>query len=290
MLAQDLTSSNFIIRGPSLSPGSKWSTSDSFQTSNLLGQSTIGTSTSASFENQTGFSFIHDPQFYVTAPGSMNYSAASVSTVSQVITAILDSVNVVNTRGTNTAWSLSATVTNLTTTRSVTKLLGSNNTVTFSGTYSGVITHDLASKYFIEITTGGAVGAAILKWTDPAGTVTQNITTASSILLNNGMTVNFAAATYVVGDKWMLPVDSLDYTALTLTPGSITVNFGNTSVTVGGDGLFGGISTTSSSRILMSANANAGEGSYTQAINFSQNAHANFLFGNYSATITITLS
>jgi hypothetical protein len=77
-----------------------------------------------------------------------------------------------------------------------------------SGNYSGVV--DL--EYIIEIDSiaGGAeVGQATFKWSDGGGTwdATGVATSASNILLNNGVCINWttgSGADFVVGDKWYL--------------------------------------------------------------------------------------
>ena len=290
VLAEDLKSANFIIRNPTVDNSGGWNSSASFQSLNTLGQPTTGETTSANFKNQSGFGYIHDPVFTLSAPASISYASIPVSTATQVTAANIADINIINTRGTNNAWSVTINVTNITKRGSSSKITGDNDTVSFTGTYTGVTAPHAYGKYTVEITTGGAIGAAIFKWTDPAGTIITGVTTASSVLLNNGITVNFGAATYIVGDKWILRVDSVGYTNLTVTPGAIITNYGNTNATAGSSGTFSGAGITSNARTLISATAGNGEGSYTQTPGLSQSIHANTMSGEFNGTITLTIS
>lgn len=288
--AEDLTSSNFIIRNPIIDSGGGWSASNNFQSADFLGQPVIDQSTSASFTGQSGAAYVQDPQFTLSTPSGIAYATRSVSTSAQTTTASLDSLNVINTRGTGMAWVATINVTNDTIRGASTKIIGDNDTVTFSGTYTGVTAPDTYGKYVVEITMGGAVGAAIFQWTDPAGTVTTGVVTASSVALNNGMTVIFDPATYVIGDRWILRVDSLGYTALTLTPGNIIVNFGATGVVAGTTGIFSGSGATSNARTLITGAANDSDGSYTQILTLDRLIHPNTMSGAFQGIITLTIS
>ncbi len=289
--AEDLTSSNFILRNPTVdNSGGGWSDATSFQSFDILGAPVIDRSTSASFENQSGFGYVQDPVFTLSAPANISYSTLAVSTATQVANATLANIDVVNTRGVATAWSITINVTNITKRGTSSTVAGDNNTVNFTGTYTGVTAPHTYGKYTVEITTGGAVGAAIFKWTDPAETETTGITTAASVALNNGITVNFDPATYAIGDKWILRVDSMGYTNLTITPGAITTNFGNANVDAGASGTFSGTGITSNARTLISAASGNGEGGYTQTPALSQSVHANTLNGEFNGTITLTIS
>lgn len=291
VLAEDLKTSNFIIRNPVLTAGGGWATTTNFQLFEILTQTAIGGATTTNFQSESGFGYIHDPTFSASSPSSLSFSSLTVSTATQTSTSTLSGVNVVDTRGVDAGWSLSITATNLTLRGASSTIAGTNDTISFSGTYTGVTATSTASQYTVEITTGGAVGTAVFKWTDPAGTVTSNVTTASTVALNNGISVNFNPATYVAGDKWLLRVDSNSYQDLTLTPSSITTNYGNsTGVTAGSSGIFSGTGATSNARTLMSATANNGEGSYSQNESFSQTIHPNPYSGNFSGTITITFA
>ncbi len=289
-LAEDFTSNSFIIRNPVISADGGWNSSDNFQSFDLSGQPVIEESTSNNFKNQSGFGYIQDPIFTLTAPNNTSYTAIPISTATQITTATLNSINVINTRGVAAEWAITINVTNMTQRGASTKIFGDNDTVNFTGAYTGITAPHTYGKYTAEITTSGQVGTAIFKWTDPAGTETTGVSTASSVILNNGITINFNPSAYAVSDKWILRVDSLSYTNLTLTPGSITTNFGDSNITPGSSGTFSGIGITSNARTLLSATAGNGEGSYTQIPGLSQSVHANTLNGTFQGTITLTVS
>ena len=288
-LAEDLTSGNFIIRNPTVSSGGGLATSTSFSDNNVLGQITTGTSTAASFEGQAGFSFIQDTEFSISVPASITYGSMGVSLYSQNVNTSLNSVSVTDLRGIGSGWTLSVAVTNLTTSGSVTRLAGSNDTVSFTGNYTGVSATNTAATYTAEITTGGVRGVAVFKWTDPNSDITQNITTGATVALSNGISLNFGVATYVTGDKWKIPVDSIGYQSLTLTPNSPTINYGDQNVTNGSSGNFAGTGATSNSRTLINAPPGSGNGSYSQVVGLAHAIHPNTLSGSFISTITLTL-
>ena len=63
-----------------------------------------------------------------------------------------------------------------------------------------------ASTYTVEITTGGAVGAAIFKWKQDSGSYTTGVAVLDSnpMDLSNGVQVYFPAGTYVSGDVFII--------------------------------------------------------------------------------------
>ncbi len=288
--AEDLSSNSFIIRNPVISSDGGWSSSDNFQSFDLSGQPVIDQSSSLSFKNQSGFGYMQDAIFTINTPNNITYTPLTVSTAAQNVTANISNIDVTNTRGIGAAWAITINVTNITQRGASTKIAGNNNTVTFTGIYTGVSAPHTYSKYIAEITSGGTVGIAVFKWTDPAGTETIDVLTNSSVNLNNGITINFNEATYEIGDKWLLRVDSIGYNNLTLNPGSIITNFGDTDVVSGTSGTFGGSGITSGARTLMSATTGNGEGSYTQTPTLNQSVHANTLNGTFQGTITLTIS
>ena len=230
----------------------------------------------------------------VSAPGSANFGGLTVSTNDQTTTSTISGVAPINTVGSGASWSMTMTTTNLSTRGTSYKLAGSNDTVTFSGTYDGVPginpNSGALGSFNVKITTGGAVGVAVFQWTGVTGVTTSTITTASSVALGNGISVNFSAATYVVNDEWQVGVDVFPYTSLTATPGSITAVSGvNNGMTAGNSGVFAGAGITSSARTLLTSNYHRGMGSYTQPTPLSQVAHSNSLAGAYSSTVTITV-
>ena len=227
----------------------------------------------------------------INDPADASFAGKNVTDAAQDSAATISGLAIQDLRGTGAGWSATMTVTNLVTKSAVKKLAGNNSTVDFTGTYDGL----QAAKpgtFIVEITTGGAVETAVFSWTDPDGAVTQNVTTAASVVLSNGISVTFGAATYVIGDKWSVGVDSLVYGSLTVTPSSITVVSGqaNSPDMKGSAGVMAGSAATSDAKAIMTATSNHGMGSYTIDIGLSQNIHAYPLSGSYSSTATLTVS
>ena len=233
------------------------------------------------------------------------FESKSVSSNQQTTTTNIGDTNSANTtgieisdlRGTGVGWAATMTATNLVTQGTVRQLSGSNATVGFTGTYTGVDAIFTTSGFYtVEITTGGAVGVAIFSWTDPAGNVTTNTTTGASVLLSNGLSVTFDAATYVVGDKWSITVDAFRYNynsnkGLTVTPGSIYAVSGVTNgMTAGSATLLTGSGINSNAVTILTAPTNAGMGDYFIDLGLSQTIHPNSFVGTYASTVTLTVS
>ena len=169
-------------------------------------------------------------------------------------------------------------------------LAGSNNTVTFGGTYDGTYgIIDPPGRYIVEITGGGAVGTAVFKWTDPLGSVTESVTTTSTVVLDKGVSVNFGPTTYVAGDKWSVAVDVFPYTGLTVTPSTVTVVSGETGVTAGSSETITGSGATSDSKTLMVGDSNNSSGTYQLDEGLELNIHANSLSGDFTAAAILTV-
>ncbi len=228
----------------------------------------------------------------VGASASASLTGLTVSTSAQNATGTISNVSVTDTRGSGAGWSAVMASEHFTATSTVKLLAGSNSTVDFSGTYDGLDgVLDPNGTFEVEITTGGAVGVAVFKWTDPSGNELIGSSTASNVVLSNGVSVNFDAATYVLGDKWSTGVDTLLYTGLTVTPGSITATSGSlTGVSAGGAEALSGSGVTSDAKTLMTAAVNSGFGDYDQAPSLSLSVHANSLVGEFKADVTITVS
>ncbi|TRZ50645.1 MAG: hypothetical protein D4S01_06275 [Dehalococcoidia bacterium] len=234
-----------------------------------------------------------------------SYTGKTVSITEQTDTATIGDATHTNTtgievtdlRGSGAGWSNVMTVTHLITKGTVKKLAGSNSTVDFTGTYdglNGVLNPNGTFK--VEITTGGAVGTAVFKWWDPAGTLTETVTTAASVVLSNGITATFAAATYVTADSWSAGVDVFPYNyettkGLTATPSDIYASSGvTTGVTAGSAELMAGTAATSDPKTVMTAAVNSGFGDYFIDVGLSQTIHPNSLSESYTSTATITVS
>ncbi|MFA4817527.1 MAG: hypothetical protein WC608_02235 [Parcubacteria group bacterium] len=241
-----------------------------------------------------------------TTATTASYTGKTISTAEQTATATIGDATNTNTtgievtdaRGTGAGWSNVMTVTHLTTRATQKTLAGSNNTVTFTGTYDGLDgVLDPNGTFKVTIVTGGAVGTATFDWWDPAGTkVGTAVTTAASVVLSNGITVNFAAATYVTANSWSAGVDVFPYLysttkGLTATPSAIFANSGvTTGVTAGSAELMAGTGATSNAKTVMTASVNNGSGDYFIDIGLSQTIHPNSLSGSFTSTATITVS
>jgi len=196
-----------------------------------------------------------------------------------------------NAIGDGAKYDVTMTSTNFTTIGGVQKVVGSNSTVGTSGTYDGSYgVSDPVKRYEVVVTTGGAVGTAIFKWRVDAGTWTETVTTAASVLLEKGISVTFATATYVVNDAWEFGVDVFPYTGLTVTPGTITADSGSiTGMTAGSTGALSDSGTTSTAKNIIATEDYRGMGDYAQTESLSLAVHANPIAGTYNATATITI-
>ncbi|MFA4817528.1 MAG: hypothetical protein WC608_02240 [Parcubacteria group bacterium] len=234
----------------------------------------------------------------IAAPASATLTGKTVSIAAQTSTGVIGDSNNANLVGVKVSdngtagWSAVMTSTNFTVRATTKKLAGNNATVTFTGTYDGLDgVLDPNGTFKAEITTGGAVGTAVFKWWDPAGNLTSAVTTAASVVLSNGITVNFAAATYAVGDSWSAGVDVFPYTGLTVTPSAIYAESGTlTGVSAGSSGTLSGAGATSNAKTIMTATAGNGTGIYWQDENLSLGVHVNSLSGDFTATDTLTVS
>lgn len=228
---------------------------------------------------------------------SATFTSKNVAIVGQTTSTVIGDTNSSNTIGVSVGdsgsagWSATMTSTNLTTMGSVRNMAGSNSTVGFTGVYDGVHGVVAGGSFIVEITTGGSVGVAIFKWTDPSGVATTNVTTAASVALSNGVSVTFDPATYVIGDKWSVGVDVFPYTGLTITPSSIFAESGTlTGVTAGSMEILTGSGVTSDPKTIMTATNGNGTGTYWQDLNLDLNLHANPMSGNFGAIVVLTVS
>lgn len=224
----------------------------------------------------------------ITSPATTTLTGKTVSISAQTTTGTISGVEVSD-NGT-AGWTATITSTHFTRLADYKLLAGSNDTVTFSGTYDGTYgILDSPGTYIVEITTGGAVGTAIFKWTAPNGVVTENITTASTVTLSKGISVNFGAATYAVEDKWSAAADVFPYTSLSVTPGTITVVSGNAGVSAGTAETLTGTGITSDAKTLITGEVGNSTGTYQQDEGLELNIHANSLSGSFTATATLTV-
>lgn len=234
----------------------------------------------------------------ITASALATLADKTASTASQASTGVIgdsDNANLIGVKVSDdgtAGWTAVMTSTHFTTRATAKKLAGNNDTVDFTGTYDGLDgVLDPNGTFKAEITTGGAVETAVFKWWDPAGNMTTGVTTAAAVLLSNGITVTFAAATYAVGDSWSAGVDVFPYTGLTVTPSAIYAESGSlTGVSAGSSENLSGTGATSNAKIIMTATAGNGTGIYWQDEDLSLSIHANSLSGDFTATATLTVS
>ena len=229
----------------------------------------------------------------LASSGTATLGGLPVSTSAATSSGSIANVGVTDIRGSGAGWSATMTSQHFTSTSTVKKLAGDNSTVDFTGIYDGLDgVLDPNGTFIVEIVeTGGAVGTAVYQFTDPAGNVSATSTTSSTETLTNGISATFAAATYIVGNKWSVGVDTFPYTGFRVSPGSITAASGSlTGVTAGSVEYLAGSSATSEAKTLMTAAVNTGFGEYDQAPVLDLQVHANSLSGTFKADATITVS
>ena len=242
-------------------------------------------------EATVNFSLMIDSgELTLTSPSVVVFNGVIASDSSQNTNGVI-SLNVINQRGTNAGWTVSMTSSNFTRMSDVKTLVGNNSTVDFIGTYDGLDgVIDPLGKFVVEITQAGTVGTAVFKWTDPLGNETMGVLTNTTVSLSNGVSVTFGNTNYVVGDKWIVLVDVLPYTGLTVDIQSISVNEGSsTGVTSGVSAVLSGTSVSSGPLTLMQASRFNGFGDYSQLLIFSLVVHGNILPGLFTASSTITI-
>ncbi len=283
-----MNSETYLIEADILNSGGGQSSSVNYVLSDAFGEVAVSFSTSTNYQEQPLIASYLFRFLDMSVPTSTSFVNKTIDILSQTTTSTISQVEVTD-DGT-VGWSLTMATSHFTYLAPYQLLNGSNNTVNFSGTYDG--TYGIISPvgtYIVEITTGGAVGAAIFKWTAPDGTVTYNITTSSNVLLSRGVSVNFSSTTYIVGDKWSASVDVFLYTGLLVTPGDVSVISGENGVSAGSPETLSGTGATSDAKSLMIGQANNSAGTYRQDQDLELTIHANSLLGNFTATATLTI-
>lgn len=283
-----MNSTNYVIDGDSITASGNQSTSTNYSLIDAFGGIFTGSSTSTNYRDEELITSYLFRVFTLSSPVSATLASMTISTVVQSATGTISNVEVID-DGT-AGWSLTMTSRHFTSTSTVKKLGGDNATVDFTGVYDGL--DGILSPngtFIVEITTGGAVGIAVFKWTDPAGNVVTSVASASTVVLSNGISTTFAAATYVVGDKWSVGVDVFPYTGLQVTPGSVVIVSGDTGVTSGSIETLTGSGVTSSAKSLMVGASNNSSGTYRQDEGIEIEVHANSIEGNFTATTVFTI-
>jgi len=284
-----MNSTNYVVESDSFNAGGGTSTSTNYVLVDAFGEIVADTSTSTNYQGPPWIDNFLFRYLNISTPSFALFSQKNVSSFAQTSIGTISNVEVVD-DGT-VGWSVTFNTTHFTATSTVRKLAGDNNTVSFAGVYDGLDgVLNPNGTFVVEITTGGTVGNAVFSWTDPAGNTETGSTTASSVSLSNGISVNFGATTYVVDDEWSANVDVFPYTGLTVTPSSITeVSGDGGGVSAGAEEILTGSGTISDSKTLMTGAANNSTGTYQQDEAMELNIHPNSLEGNFSADATITI-
>lgn len=251
----------------------------------------------------------------IVAPESATFGGLTASASDQQDTAVIGDdannntvgVEVKDERGTGVGWSNTMTVTNLTIRKDDVLLAGSNDDVTASGTYDGVLGIETDYPSFVvEITTGGVADGATAQYsywaagTDPSDVAdgTEIFASDTATELSNGVKIAFVAETlYVENDKWSILVDVLPYndasvdTGLKITPSDIHNASGSLiGVTKGSaNQFFTGDTATSGALDVMIASKDHGQGDYFIDIDLVQDVHKNCLVGEFTSTATLTV-
>lgn len=288
IISARMNSENYLIDTDSINIGGSRSTSTNYVLNDAFGEIAAANSTSTNYQGLLFISSYLSRFFSITAPATSSLVGKTVSVSTQTATGTISGVEITD-DGT-AGWSATMTFTHFTHLDPHKLLAGVNDTVTFNGTYDGTYgIIDPPGIYVVEITSGGAVGIAQFKWTAPDSTVTENVTTTSTLALAKGISVNFGVATYQVGDKWSASVDVFPYTGLTVAPSTITVISGDSGVTAGSNEVLTGTGITSDSKTLMIGDSNDSTGTYRQDEGLELNVHANSLPGSFTATAVLTV-
>lgn len=258
--------------------------------SNSIAESAI-TLTLSNGSNFTNWNFTAPwcGTFSLSHPGSVTLSNISIDAPSPDSTGSLGTTNVTDTRGLSFGWSLIATTTHF-------GYVG--NPVRVSGTAGGL---SLSSGASYNFATGGTYTVTITRNSPNAEysvTGLESTPTAQAIgngvaIGTRGVTVDFAAGSYSVGESWTItvraiPIDSNEYFSINPDNSTLTAVSGSlTGVTAGPVHAFTG---TADPANILTAISGAGEGEYEIDPDLSLTIPIGTYVGNYSATMTLTLN
>lgn len=222
--------------------------------------------------------------------GSIDFGTVEYGIVNE-FSASLGAFTVTDDRAGSPGWNLSASMSHMTLVHDAIRTNGSNGNVVSAGAYDGTFGMQLPqASYRITIKSGGAVGVATF---DVSGieTMTDVVTGSFVAIGTKGVRADFDVGTYVVGDAWLIMVDTFSYTGSILTSGAVTVNQGSgTGVSAGGSGSFAGTGIVSNNLTIMGATAGNGTGSYSITPSLSVGFHEQPLAGIYNGEVIYTLS
>lgn len=197
----------------------------------------------------------------------------------------LGTMQVMDNRGTNAGWSLTATASNFGQIKAPVPSRTGSPVITSSGTYLG----GTNGQYRITITTGGSAGSAQFQYNGLENDGPQIIPANGSIALGSkGVVLNFGAGSYQVGDTWTVEADTLQASNLTITPAALaTVDGSPSGVHLGSAYQFSG---TSDSATIVTADSGSGFGFYSTTPTLKLTIPARSPIGTYTATLTETLN
>lgn len=188
-------------------------------------------------------------------------------------------------------WSLVGTASHMTMIRPAMRIAGSAGDVTSGGVYDGMFGVTLPTSFYtIIINQAGAVGTATFNVSGVESM--SNVVTGTFVAIGTkGVRVTFDIGNYSAGDEWMVLVDTLPYTDMTIAPGSATINSGSgIGVSAGSSGAFSGTGVRSDNKVLMQATAGNGTGSYSITPDLSMHVHAVPMAGTYTGELLFTVS
>lgn len=224
------------------------------------------------------------------ASSSINLGSVTVGSGND-LNASIGLITVNDDRPGSPGWTLVAAASHMTTIRPSIRIVGSAGGVTSAGVYDGMLgVQSPAATYNVVINQSGAVGTAAF---NVFGTESMsNVTTGSFVAIGTkGVRVDFDVGNYAIGDRWMIMVDSLPYTDITIAPGSVTVNSGSgTGVTTGSTGIFSGTGSQSSNKTLLQATSGNGTGNYSITPDLFVDVHTGSMAGTYTGDILFTVS
>lgn len=224
-------------------------------------------------------------------PGSLSIDIPSYITFSyiisnidtaQVSTALLKNIIISDLRKTEDIdWAVSASCSDLVAINNAVKQTGSNDTVSSGGTYND----STGGTYRITITSGGKVGVA--KYAVSGLESMTNLTTGKYAAIGtHGVTAIFASAMYLPGDSWVIRVDTIPASNLTIIPrSSMALSGSPDNVGLGNKHKFSG---KNDYALIMRAPAGQKVNNFSTDLLLSLNIPPFTYANTYTATLTIT--
>lgn len=206
----------------------------------------------------------------------------SNATYAQVSTALLKNITIFDLRKTdNIDWSVIASCSDLVAINSAVKQEGFNDTVSSGGTYNDT----RGGAYRIIIIKGGKAGVA--KFAVSGLESMTNLTTGTDVAIGTrGLTATFAPAIYLPGDSWVIRVDTIPASNLTIIPQSLRALSGSSAnVVLGNKHTFSGKNDTA---LIMRAHQGQKANNFSTDLLLSLKIPPFTYSNTYIATLTIT--